>query len=164
MLIFARCAKISDLHHRERLQMDLRKPLLQAAQHLAIPIERQLRMQAAHDVELGDRFAVAVAGAFPDLFERHGVRLGILGALSESAQAATGDADIGRIDVAVDVEIGDVAVQALAHAIRHPADAQQIGRAVERHAVVETQAFAGVRLFANRLEAGVVKWRNQFQF
>ena len=37
--------------------MHLRKALLQAAQHLAIPVERQLRMQPADDVEFGDRFA-----------------------------------------------------------------------------------------------------------
>ena len=58
--------------------MHLREALLQAAQHLAIPIERQFGMQAADDVELGDRFAPAFARAMPHLFERHGVGLGVL--------------------------------------------------------------------------------------
>ena len=42
----------------------------------------------------------------PDLLQRHRVRLGIFGLLAESAQPATGDANVGRIDVAVDVEVG----------------------------------------------------------
>src|ERR1700733_3279003 len=42
----------SDLDHGEGLQMNLRVALLQAAQHLAIPIERQFRMQAADNVKL----------------------------------------------------------------------------------------------------------------
>ena len=57
--------EIADLDHGERLQMHLRKALLQAAQHLAVPIERQFGMQAADDVKFGDGFAVAVAGASP---------------------------------------------------------------------------------------------------
>ena len=98
--------QVGDLHHREGLQVHLREALLQAAQHLAEPVQRQFRMQAADDVELGDRFAPAFAGAVPDLFERHGVGLGIAHALAEGAQAATGHADVGGIDVAVDVEVG----------------------------------------------------------
>ena len=49
--------EVGDLHHGEGLQVHLREALLQAAQHLAVPVERQLGMQAADDVELGDRFA-----------------------------------------------------------------------------------------------------------
>ena len=45
--------------------------------------------------------------------------------------------------MAIDVEIRLVAVQALADLVRHPADAQQIGRAVERQAVVKVEALAG---------------------
>src|SRR5580700_4785642 len=118
-------------------------------------------MQAADDVEFGDGVpsigAPAVASDLPDLFERHGVGLGILGSLAEGAEAATGDAYVGGIDVAVDVEIGDVAVHALTHAISEPADAEQIGRAVEGDAIVETEANAGVDFLGDRPEAGVFK-------
>ena len=48
-----------------------------------------------------------------------------------------GHADVGGIDVAVDVVIGDVAVALFADVIGQPADSEQIGRAVERHAIVE---------------------------
>ena len=67
------------------------------------------------------------------------------------------------IDVAVHVEISLVAVQPLAHLIRHPADAQQIGRAVERHAVVEAEALAGLHFVADRLQTRVFKRRVSFQ-
>ena len=132
--------EVGDLHHRERLQVHLRKALLQAAQHLAVPVERQLRMQPADDVELGDRLAPALAGAVPDLFERHGVRLGIARLLAERAQPATRHADVGRIDVAVDVEVGDVAVQPLAHEVGQVAERQDVAGAVQRQAVLEATA------------------------
>src|SRR5580658_7938720 len=102
--------------------MHLRIAFFQAAQHLAIPIERQFRMQTADNMKLRDRFADTVARALPHLFERHGVSGRILRALPERAEAATGDAYIGGIDVAIHVEISLVAMEALADLVRHPAD------------------------------------------
>ena len=129
--------------------MDARKALLEAAQHFAIPIEGQLGMQAAHDVELGDRLRITFAGALPDLFERHGVRLGIASVLAECAEAATGDADIGRIDMAVHVEIGSVAVQALADQVGQVTDGKDVTGAIKRDAVLERQPLAGFDPLAN---------------
>ena len=77
--------------------------------------------------------------------------LGSCSLLAESAQPATGHAHVGGIDVAVDVEIRDVAVQALAHQVRHVADGQNIGRAVQRHAVLERQAWPASTFSANRV-------------
>src|ERR1041384_1852243 len=88
-----------------------RKPLLQSVEHFAVPVEGQLGVQPAHDMELGHRFAPAFSRAMPHLFERHGVRLGIAHALAEGAQAATGYAHIGGIDMTVDVEVSGGAVQ-----------------------------------------------------
>ena len=134
--------QVRDLHHRERLQVHLREALLQPAEHLAEPVERQLGMQAADDVEFGDRFAPALAGAMPDLFERHRVRLGIAHPLAEGAQPATRHANVGRIDVAVDVEIRGVAVQPLADDVGQVAERQDIAGAVERQAVLEREPLA----------------------
>ena len=39
--------EIADLDHGEGFKMHLRKPLLQATQHLAVPVERQFRVQTA---------------------------------------------------------------------------------------------------------------------
>ena len=111
--------QISDLHHGEGLEVHLRKTLLQAAQHLAVPVERQLGMQTAHDVEFGDGFGPTLARDTPNLIERHGVRFRVFGSLSEGAQPATGYAHVGGIDVPVDVEIGGRAMQTLAHQIPH---------------------------------------------
>jgi hypothetical protein len=70
-------------------------------------------MQAADNVELRHRLAVAFAGAVPHLVERHSVPLGIAHLLAERAQPATRYAHIRRIDVPVHIEIGRVAVQPL---------------------------------------------------
>ena len=64
-VIFAALREVTDLDHGEGLQMHLREALLQAAQHLAIPLERQFRMQAAHDVEFGNGFASSPRPRFP---------------------------------------------------------------------------------------------------
>ncbi len=111
------------------------KRCFEAAQHLAIPIEGQFRVQAADDVELGDRFAPAFAGAMPDFLKRHGVGFGIFGALAEGAKAATGHADVGGIDVAVDVEVGDrcrVCVRARDWPYSRPTGCRRSDRALRR--------------------------------
>ena len=125
MLIFSP-RKVTDLHHREGLQMNLRKPLLQAAQHLAEPVETQFGVQPAHDVKLGDRFLPAPSRRFPDLLKRHrvGIRIALL--LAERAQAALRDTDVCRIDVPVDVEIGGVAVHPFTHQVRHVAQCEHV--------------------------------------
>src|ERR1700681_3133130 len=48
---FSALGQVADLHHREGLQVDLRKTLLQAAQHLAVPVEGELGVESADDVE-----------------------------------------------------------------------------------------------------------------
>ncbi len=44
--------KVADLHHREGFQVYRGEAFLEAAQHLAEPIEREFRMQPADDVKL----------------------------------------------------------------------------------------------------------------
>ena len=113
-------------------------------------------MQAADHVEFGGAFAHALFGALVDFFEREGVSAGRVGIAAEGAQLAVRDADVGGIDVAIDVEEADVAVALLAHVIGEPADGQQVGRAVERDAVFGGQALAGQHLFGDRLQPRVV--------
>ncbi len=57
--------------------------------------------------------------------------------------------------MAVDVEIRDVAVQALAHDVGHVAERKQIARAVEREAVVVRKPFARFHFFADAFQAAV---------
>ena len=88
--------------------------------------ERQVGMQAADDVELRHRLGVARSRGLPCLFQSHGVagRVALLAA--EGAQLAGRHAHIGRIDVAIDVEVGHVAVHALAHVVGQPAHGQHV--------------------------------------
>ena len=83
-------------------------------------------MQAADDVELGDCFRVAGRGGLPRFFERHGVAGRIALLASERAELAGGHAHVGGIDVPVDVEVGHVAVHALANMIGQPSYSQHI--------------------------------------
>jgi hypothetical protein len=49
------------------------------------PVQRQFRLQSADNVELRDRLAPAFAGALPDPFQRHRVRLWVAHPLAERA-------------------------------------------------------------------------------
>src|SRR5439155_9002590 len=142
-------------HHGEGVEVHLRKTLLQAAQHLAVPVERQLGMQTAHDVEFGDGFGPTLARDMPNLIERHGVRFRVFGSLSEGAQPATGYADVGGIDVPVDVEIGGGAMQTLAHQIRHVPQRENVRGLIERHAVVIGQARASLDFLEDRTQTRI---------
>ena len=119
-------------------------------------LERQIGMQAADDVELGDRFGVSGGRGLESLFERHGVGAGRVLLASEGAEAAGRNADVGGIDVPVDVEVGLVAVHALAHVVGQPADGEDVAGTVEREAILLVEAFAGKHFFFNGGEARVV--------
>ena len=117
-------------------------------------------MQAADDVKLGDRFRVAGGRRLKGLFQRHGVGAGRIFLASERAQAAGGDADVRRIDVAVDVEVRGVAVHPLAHPVGQPADGENVAGAVKGESVGLVQALSGQDFVLDRMETGVVglKW------
>ncbi len=119
-------------------------------------------MQSADNVKFRDRFGIAFAGHFPNLFHRHRVGVGIVRLLAERAQAATCDADIGRIDMAIDVEVRDVPMQSFAYKVGHVAQRQNIGAAVERDAVFIGQV-SGALPLCSRIasELAVFKTRNR---
>src|SRR5262245_9579009 len=137
--------------------MDLRKALLQAAEHLAIPVQRELRVQPANDVEFGYRFAPTDSGGLPNLLERHRVGFGISSLLAERAQPAACDTDVGWIDVAIDVEVSDRAVQPLANQVRHIAEREDVRAAVHRNAIVIAETPARFHFFQNRFQPAVFK-------
>jgi hypothetical protein len=49
-------------------------------------------------------------------------------------------ADVGRIDVTVDVEIGDVAMFLFADVVGEPADGEQVRRTIEFNAIFKREA------------------------
>ena len=114
-------------------------------------------MQAANDVKFRGAFGDALRGALPDFVQREGVSAGSVGRASKGAQLAMRHANIGGIDVAIDVEVGDVAVALFADVICEPANAEQIVRFVEREAVIGGEAFASEHLFRDGIEARVLE-------
>ena len=157
---FAAAGQVADLNHGQRLDVDSWEAFLESGDHLAVPLEIEFRMQAADDVELGDRLGIALAGAFPDVFERHLIGGGVTLLAPEGAELAGGDADVGRVDVPIDVVVGRIAVQTLAHDVSQVTETKQIVGAVEREAVVETEALLSGHLVCDRAELRVVEMRH----
>ena len=91
----------------------------------------------------------ASAARSQNLLVAHDVALGAFQVGPEGAEGAAIDADIGRVEMRVDVVIGEVAVLALAHQVGQLAECEQIGVLVEEDAVVEGQAVAGFDFFAD---------------
>jgi len=148
--------EIVHLHHRESLQMHVRVLLLQPADQFQKIVEGKIGMQPADNVKLRGAFPHPLRGPLVNLLEGKGVRSGSAGIAAKGAELAMGHANVRRIDVAVDVVIGHVAVPLFAHIIRKPADCQQVGRLVKRKAVVKGQALAPQHLVGDGLQARVV--------
>ena len=78
------------------------------------------------------------------------MRTGITGTQTRKrAEETRRFADVGRLEPQVVIEIRAVAVTPFAFAIRQRAQAEQIRRLEQLHAVVERQPFAGSDLFAD---------------
>ena len=65
-------------------------------------------------------------------------------------------ANVGGVDVAIDIEVGDIAVLFFANEIRQPAHRQKIVRFIERDTVFGAEAFAGQDFCGHRLEASII--------
>src|SRR5882762_518692 len=117
-------------------------------------------MQAANDVEFGGAFANALFRTLIDFFQSVGVGTGRVRIAAKGAEFAVRHANVGRIDVAINVEIGDVAVFFFADVVGEPADGQQIGRAIEVDAVFEREAFVGEDFARDGLQSFIGE--NQF--
>ena len=122
--------------------MNLRKALLEAGDEIEKILEGQIGMQSADDVKFRDSFVVAGGRGFEGLFKSHRVRAGRIFLSSKGTQAARGHADIGRIQMAIDVEVSAIAMHALADVIGHPANRENISGAIEGERVLGIQAFA----------------------
>jgi hypothetical protein len=113
-------------------------------------------MQTADDVEFGHSLAVTGGSSLPRFFQGHGVSAGAIFSAAEGAQPAGSHANVGWVDVAVDVEIGNVAVQAFADKVCQPSYGQDIAGSVESDAIVEIEALVCQDLFRDRPQTGIV--------
>ena len=146
-----------DLHHGEGLDVHLGETFFEPLDQIQEELKRQIGVQAADDVELGDGFRVAGGRGLPRLIEGHGVARGIALFAAEGAELAGRDAHVGGVDVAIDVEVGHVAVHPLAHMVGQPTHGQHV--TVSRRATRPSSALSrslGHHLGGDGLQAGVV--------
>src|ERR1700722_2640833 len=153
---FGATRQVGHFDHGEGFDVHLGKALLKARDQIKEILKGKIGMQTADDVELRHRLAVAGGCGLPGLFESHGV--GAFGALlaAKGAKPACGYANIGRVDMPVDIEVSKVAVHALAYVVGQPAHCQNVLRTVERDALVEIETLARQNLFGNRPQAHIV--------
>ncbi len=124
--------EVPDFRGAEGVQVDRRKASSQVAQQLLVPLQLQRRMVAA----LQEDLIAAEGDGFLDLLVQHLARQDVgvgVGALAvEGAEIADGGADVGVVDVAVDV-VGAVrlGMQPAAHGVGGAAEGGQVA-AVEQ--------------------------------
>src|SRR5664279_1642053 len=88
-------------------------------------------MQTAHDVKFCRAFSDAFRGTLVHFFQSKRVSPRRIWVSSEGAEFAVGHADVGGIDVAIHIVIGDVAMALFADVVGQPANGQKI-RSLER--------------------------------
>src|ERR1700722_10054651 len=115
--------------------MHLRKALLEAGDQVEKVLKRQIGMQSADNMELGNRFAIARGCSLESFFEGHSVCAGRIFFPAERTQSAGGYANIRRINVAIDVEVRLVAMHALAHRVLQPANCEDVRGTIKRKRV-----------------------------
>lgn len=136
--------------------MYLREALLQAGAEIKEILKRQIGMQPSDDMKLRDRFTVSSACRFKRLLERHGVGSGRIFLAAEGTEATGRDAHVRGIDVAIDIEVGLVAMQPLADMIGHPSHGEHIAGAIEGERIGGIEALTGHHLGMNRMQPGIV--------
>ncbi len=105
---------------RKSLYMNLRKLPLDGPEHPQIPFEPGFRVVGGDDVNL---FRPSLPRPFRDLdnlFYRHRIGVGVLSARTVGAEFADIFAYVGRIDVAVYVEVGLLSVQLFPPLVSQP--------------------------------------------
>ena len=101
-----------DLDRRPALQVQLRIGVVQDADDVQVPLELHLVVQAADDVHLGAAVVDRFAAAGQDLLVAHRVPLRVAQVGAERAERAAIHADVRRVQMRVDVVVGEVAVVA----------------------------------------------------
>src|SRR5262249_30056077 len=129
------------------LQMHLRIDALETGEELLVVGERQARMKAIDDVELGRRIVPAIFELLPRLFEAHGVRARhVLLELRERAKQAGGNAYVCHLEAHVPIEIRAVSVLALTYLVGQLTYREEIGLVKECDAVLKGESFPAQNL------------------
>jgi hypothetical protein len=136
--------------------VNLREALFETADQIEEELKREVGVKTADDVKLRNRFGVALSSRFPSFVKGHGVAGGVAFLTAKGAKLACGYTHVGGIDMAIDVEVGEVAVQALADVVGQPADCQNVRRGVEREPVFSAETPLSHHLGGDRLQMRVV--------
>ena len=93
-----------DLGGGEALERDVGQRGLELAQHARVVLPRQRRVQAVDDVQFGEPVVLHRQRLLDGLLDAHRVRVLLAGLALEAAVGAGRGADVGQVEVAVDVE------------------------------------------------------------
>ena len=118
--------EVIDLHRGEGLDVQLRLVGADRSQHLQVEVEGEIGMEAADHVDLGRPGRRRLGALLQDVVERQGVAPLVLHPLGKGAEGTAVDAEVGVVDVAVDVEVDLVAVLQPIGVGRQLADGEQV--------------------------------------
>jgi hypothetical protein len=114
-------------------------------------------MQTADDVHFRATVLGGFASPLNDLFLVHHVAFGVTQVTSKGTKPTTIDADVGRVQVCVDVEVADVSIFTLADQIGQLADLlKRDGGIVQKDAVVQAESFFGLDFVTDFAKSCVV--------
>src|SRR5208337_1454764 len=139
----------------EAVDVDPGKMVLDVAEQLLVPLQSQMRMQSA----LHEDLVSAQRHGLADLLEQdvtvEHVRVGVVHLSIESAEIADGGADVGVVDVAVDVvRAVRLGMEPLADGLGRAAKVQQARLMKQCDAFLEGQAAAANGALQDRGDGG----------
>src|SRR5687768_105116 len=97
--------------------MQLRELLLERRKQIRVIAEGQLSVQTAHNVQFRSALAHGFTGNPERLVDIMRVGVSLAGSAIEAAELTISVANVGRIEMAIDVEIGTSAVLSPAHSV-----------------------------------------------
>jgi hypothetical protein len=126
--------ELDQLRGAERVDVQRGEPVLDCAQQVEIPVQRQVRVHAALHEDLGAADLDELADLLQQLLEGQRIRVVLVPVAAKGAERAAGRADVRVVDVAID-DVGpkDLAVDPPAAGVGPAAEL------VDRHLVVEAQ-------------------------
>ena len=137
------CTSVAVKH----FSLTLRQRRLQLAQHLRVVPPRQRRVQAVDDVQLGELLVLHLLGlGGPPRRRASCTRPSRPACAGTSSTRSDARADVGQVEVPVDVEHHPVAVHLGAPVVRQPAEPGQVVAGVQGLAVLAGQPLARVDL------------------
>ncbi len=143
-----------DFHRRPGLEMQGGKRLMQEVNQMQIPVILFLVVQPSHDVHFGATCGDRLLAAGENLLIAHQIPFRVAEVRAKCAKRASVDADIGGIEMRVDVVISDVAVFAVADQIGQFCQfPQRHFRLVEVQSVLQRQPLVVKHFVAYLLEA-----------